>query len=111
MAAAFVFAVSLSAAPRHVLVVTAVQGFAHSSRPLAEKVIAGESGGLFDWFDDDSSSDESRMGALFRRVAGAPLAGRLGAPEGDVETFLGSVAPLISGEKTLAALPFVMLLH
>jgi hypothetical protein len=41
LAVAFVFAVSLSAAPKHVLVVTAVQGFPHSSRPLAEKVIAG----------------------------------------------------------------------
>jgi len=29
------------AEPKHVLVVTAVQGFPHSSRPLAEKVIAG----------------------------------------------------------------------
>jgi hypothetical protein len=51
------------------------------------------------------------MSALFRRVTGAPLSGRPDAPEGDIETFLGSVAPLVSGEKTLAALPFVMLLH
>ena len=37
------------AEPKHVLVVTAVQGFPHSSRPLAEKVLAGlgEETGLF----------------------------------------------------------------
>src|ERR1041385_7862842 len=37
------------AEPKHVLVVTAVQGFPHSSRPLAEKVLAGlgEEPGLF----------------------------------------------------------------
>jgi len=36
-------AISLAAhaEPKHLLVVTAVQGFPHSSRPLAEKVIAG----------------------------------------------------------------------
>src|SRR4051812_8193035 len=41
LVAAFALAISISAAPKHVLVVTAVQGFPHSSRPLAEKVIAG----------------------------------------------------------------------
>jgi type 1 glutamine amidotransferase len=47
--AAFAFGLSTTAAPKHVLVVTAVQGFPHSSRPLAEKVIAGlgEQTGLF----------------------------------------------------------------
>jgi type 1 glutamine amidotransferase len=49
MAAAFFLGISIHAAPKHVLVVTAVQGFPHSSRPLAEKVIAGlgEQSGLF----------------------------------------------------------------
>ena len=39
--AALAFSISPQAAPKHVLVVTAVQGFPHSSRPLAEKVLAG----------------------------------------------------------------------
>lgn len=49
LAAAFAFSLSLQAAPKHVLVVTAVQGFPHSSRPLAEKVLAGlgEQTGLY----------------------------------------------------------------
>src|SRR3954469_25920431 len=41
LAAAFSFGLSPSAAPKHVLVVTAAQGFRHSSIPLAEKVLAG----------------------------------------------------------------------
>src|SRR3954469_20064369 len=41
LVAAFAFDLSATAAPKHLLVVTAVQGFPHSSRPLAEKVIAG----------------------------------------------------------------------
>jgi uncharacterized protein len=49
LAVAFAFSLSLQAAPKHVLVVTAVQGFPHSSRPLAEKVLAGlgEQSGLY----------------------------------------------------------------
>src|SRR3954471_8511788 len=49
LAAAFSFGLSLSAAPKHVLVVTATQGFRHSSIPLAEKVLAGlgEQTGIF----------------------------------------------------------------
>lgn len=48
-AAACVFAISATAAPKHVLIVTATQGFRHSSIPLAEKVLAGlgEQSGAF----------------------------------------------------------------
>ncbi len=48
-AAALLLAVSISAAPKRVLVVTATHGFRHSSIPLAEKVIAGlgEQSGLY----------------------------------------------------------------
>jgi uncharacterized protein len=47
--AALIFAASTQAEPKRVLVVTAVQGFPHSSRPLAEKVLAGlgEQNGLY----------------------------------------------------------------
>jgi uncharacterized protein len=49
LAVAFAFGLSVQAAPKHVLVVTAVQGFPHSSRSLAEKVLAGlgEQHGLY----------------------------------------------------------------
>src|SRR5678815_669103 len=47
--AAFAFGFSAIAAPKHILVVTATQGFRHSSIPLAEKVLAGlgEQTGVF----------------------------------------------------------------
>src|ERR1043165_3562060 len=49
LTATVAFGLSLSAAPKHVLVVTATQGFRHSSIPLAEKVLAGlgEQTGIF----------------------------------------------------------------
>jgi protease-4 len=75
--------------------------------------VEGDTGALFDWFDDDSPSDDALALHLLGRLAGVP---RLGtgpgeAPAANVDTFLGTVAPLASGEKTLAALPFVLLLH
>src|SRR3954470_9012467 len=39
--AAIALGVSTQAGPKHVLIVTATQGFRHSSIPLAEKVLAG----------------------------------------------------------------------
>jgi type 1 glutamine amidotransferase len=41
VAAALITAISASAAPKKLLVVTATQGFRHSSIPLAEKILAG----------------------------------------------------------------------
>src|SRR6476619_1959405 len=48
-ALALIVTASVSAAPKRLLVVTATQGFRHSSIPLAEKVLAGlgEQSGLF----------------------------------------------------------------
>jgi protease-4 len=85
---------------------------AHLADDAAVRV-AGDTGGLFDWFDDDAPSDDALGSALLRRLAGIPrLAVR---PEeratAEVEAFLGSMAPLAQGEKTLAALPFALLLH
>jgi len=74
--------------------------------------LAGDTGAIFDWFDDDASSDDAPGGSLWRRLVGVPTLGtRSAASSGDVETFLGSMAPLVQGEQTLAALPFVVLLH
>ena len=76
--------------------------------------LAGETGGILEWFDDDdSASDDSRSPGwlgLAKRAAG------LGDVPGDTlssgpATFLGSLAPLVSGERTLTALPFALLLR
>jgi protease-4 len=76
--------------------------------------LAGETGGILEWFDDDdSASDESRASGwlgLAKRAAGLP-----DAPSemlsGGPAVFLGSLAPLLSGERTLTALPFALLLR
>jgi protease-4 len=74
--------------------------------------VEGDAGGLFDWFDDDSPSDDALAPRLLRRLAGVPRLGPAGDAQGaDIDTFLGTVAPLANGEKTLAALPYVLLLH
>jgi protease-4 len=74
--------------------------------------VSGDTGGIFDWFDDDAASDEASAVRLLLRWAGAlPIRAGSGAPSTDIETVLASVAPLANGEKTLAALPFVLLLH
>jgi protease-4 len=77
--------------------------------------VAGETGAIFDWFDDDDDerADDARSSLLTRiaaRAAGSPvLADDPLGPE--ARTFVASVAPLAGNEKTVAALPFVLLLH
>src|SRR5262249_17199368 len=75
--------------------------------------VEGDTGALFDWFDDDAPSDDALGARLLLRLVGVPrLGGRPGGSSGtDIDTFLGSVAPLANGEKTLAALPYVLLLE
>jgi protease-4 len=75
--------------------------------------LAGETGGFLDWFSDDDAADDARVTAPLR-AAGRAFG--LAAPEGEpfspeMETCLGSFTPLVRGEKALAALPFVLLLH
>src|SRR5262249_42512137 len=73
--------------------------------------IEGDTGALLDWFDDDAPSDDALAPRLLR-LAGVRKVGPASDSSGtDIDAFLGSVAPLASGEKTLAALPFVLLLH
>jgi len=75
--------------------------------------LAGETGAIFEWFDDDDASSDdatARLGRVWSGAWGLPdAAGASLAPE--LRVFLGSLAPLARGEKTLAALPFVLLLH
>jgi protease-4 len=75
--------------------------------------VSGDSGGIFGWFDDDGASDDALAPRLLGRWIGWPrsLRAAKGTPETGVESFVASVAPLASGESTLAALPFVLLLH
>jgi protease-4 len=76
--------------------------------------LAGETGAIFDWFggDDDAASDDAIASKLLRLSGGVlPLGAKAGSPGADMLTFLGSLAPLANGERTLAALPFVLLLH
>lgn len=76
--------------------------------------LAGETSGILEWFDDDdSASDDSRAPGwlgLARRAAGLSEAPAEALPAG-AAVFLGSLAPLVNGERTLTALPFALLLR
>ncbi|HMI85132.1 MAG TPA: S49 family peptidase [Polyangiaceae bacterium] len=71
--------------------------------------LTGESGGLFEWFsDDDEGADDAHASGLARTAIRAATA----LPDlPGAEAFFGSLAPLLRGETTLAALPFVLLMH
>jgi hypothetical protein len=66
-----------------------------------------------EWFDDDDGASDDAGASwlhLAKRAAGltaAPGDALGGAPA----AFLGSLAPLVSGERTLTALPFALLLR
>jgi protease-4 len=77
--------------------------------------LAGETSGILEWFDDDddgASGDARASGwlGLAKRAVGVT------EPQGDALSsgtadFLGSLAPLVRGERTLTALPFALLLR
>jgi len=71
--------------------------------------LTGEAGGLLDWFgDDDGANDDAELSGLARAAARAAKA----LPDvPDADAFFGSLTPLLRGETTLAALPFVLLMH
>jgi protease IV len=76
--------------------------------------LAGETGGILEWFDDDDgASDDSRASGwlgLAKRAAGVPdVPGDM--LSGGAAAFLGSLGPLVTGERTLTALPFALLLR
>jgi protease-4 len=72
--------------------------------------LTGEAGGLLEWFgdDDDSASDDAELGGLARTAVRAAAALPL---RPDTDAFFSSLTPLLRGETTLAALPFVLLMH
>jgi protease-4 len=71
--------------------------------------LTGESGGLLEWFgDDDSANDDAEL----RRVARTAVRAAATLPDlPDADAFFGSLTPLLRGETTLTALPFVLLMH
>jgi protease IV len=70
--------------------------------------LTGEGGGLFDWFDDDAAAEEADA----RGLAGAAVRTAAILPDlPDASAFFGSLTPLLRGETTLTALPFVLLMH
>jgi protease-4 len=70
--------------------------------------LTGEGGGLFEWLDDDGANDDAESRAL----PGAALRAATALPNlPDADAFFGSLAPLLRGETTLAALPFVLLMR
>jgi protease-4 len=76
--------------------------------------ISGETGGIIEWLDDDSSTDDTEgrswMAAATAFVRSATRAPS-GAPSDAEGALLGSLMPLVRGETTLAALPFGLLLR
>jgi protease IV len=71
--------------------------------------LTGEAAGLLDWFDDDDdASDDDEPRGFARTVSRAAAILPLPA---DAAAFFGSLTPLFRGETTLAALPFVLLMH
>ena len=71
--------------------------------------LSGESAGLLEWFDDDNDASDDAEPRGFARTA-SRAAAILPLPV-DAAAFFGSLTPLFRGETTLAALPFVLLMH
>lgn len=71
--------------------------------------LTGESGGLFDWFGDDEAANDD---AALHGAAKTAIRAAAALPDlPDAETFFGTLAPLLRGETTLTALPFVLLMR
>ncbi|HKQ70856.1 MAG TPA: signal peptide peptidase SppA [Polyangiaceae bacterium] len=75
--------------------------------------LTGESGGILQWLDDDDgASDETRAPPLVAAAAKtAHASAAFEALDPHIRSAVASFAPLAEGERTLAALPFVLLLH
>ncbi len=71
--------------------------------------LTGEAGGLFEWFSDDEDATDDAEGRGLARTALRAAAALPDLPGADA--FFGSLTPLLRGETTLTALPFVLLMH
>jgi protease-4 len=74
--------------------------------------LAGETSGILEWFDDDDAANDESHAPGWAGLAKSAAA--MTTPAGDAPgaaAFLGSLAPLVSGEHTLTALPFGLLLR
>ncbi|HEX9297493.1 MAG TPA: S49 family peptidase [Polyangiaceae bacterium] len=72
--------------------------------------LAGESGGIFDWLDDDDSGDEARA-LPFSAARGTADMVALAKPARELDAFVASFTPLVRGERAVTALPFLLLLE
>ena len=74
--------------------------------------VVGEQAPLFDLFDGDGDGDEesarAAVAARAERVARDALTEPLRALFPEVQTFVASVRPIVEGERTLVALPYVL---
>jgi len=74
----------------------------------APVMLSGDGGPLLEWFDEDGANDDASLPSLaqkaFRVTSNLPAAA-------DADAFLASLTPLLRGETTLTALPFVLLMH
>jgi protease-4 len=78
--------------------------------------ILGDSPGLFDLFgvDDEMDNETSRgeaLAAAARREAMSALLPTSSAAAPELTTFLGAMSPLFAGERTLAAVPFAIVVR
>ena len=74
--------------------------------------VAGEGGGLFEWLgDDDENSAEGDAKSWLSRLAARAVSPPVALLPSGVDAFFSSYAPLVRGETTLTALPFVLLLE
>ena len=77
--------------------------------------LSGESGGVFDWFDDDDAAADDASApsilAILHWVLPRATSGRDTSLGPELSGLLGSLAPLAGGETALTALPFALLLR
>jgi protease-4 len=73
--------------------------------------LSGESGGILDWLDDDSGTEDSESHGLAQLWARMRASVAVEPAAGEESALLASLMPLLRGETALAALPFGLLVH
>jgi protease-4 len=76
----------------------------------APVTVLSEGGGLFDWLGGDNDAEARMKAKTAQEVAGVVSPG-FGALAPELSEFIGSAAPMATGETTLTALPFAVLLR
>lgn len=76
----------------------------------ASVTVVSEGGGLLDWFDGGDET-EARLKASAAREVATLASSSLGDLAPELAGFIGSAAPLATGERALAALPFAVVVR